>query len=520
MQTPLDDFIAYKADSGSQCGNYSIDLPALQEGEQYRFHFDATKCVGCRCCEVACNEQNNNPADIKWRRVGEMEGGSFPDTLLLFNSMSCNHCMDPACLNGCPTESYIKFDNGIVFHDDEACIGCQYCTWNCPYGVPTYHEERHIVTKCHMCHERLDVGQSPACVQACPAGAIEIETFRPDEWLEEAIDEVGNMPDLVDARMTNSTTRFTLPKEMPQQMEAVDAFHIKPAHKETPLVFMTVLTQMGLGAFLATLLTLLYAGVAKQPLPWQMVAVALLPVMVGLPLSSLHLGRPIKAMRAFKNFKRSWLSREALALTLFLGGITCSMVALYAQGSFVISLLLFSATAMVGIYGIHAQAMIYRIGARPAWNRMTTNLTFFSTAYLGVYALSIGSYFFYEPVVLPLLTLGLLVALTHAFFTFESRRTLQTSQQNSEQMQKSATLYFEQFIKIKQLRDTLFIVGALALPLLSSALYALTAHEVTVTLLGVALLLSLTSELCERFMFYSTVVPLQMAGGFFVGKQR
>ena len=44
-------------------------------GEQYRFHFDMTQCIGCKCCVVACNEQNGNPADINWRRVGEIEGG-------------------------------------------------------------------------------------------------------------------------------------------------------------------------------------------------------------------------------------------------------------------------------------------------------------------------------------------------------------------------------------------------------------------------------------------------------------
>ena len=82
-----------------QCGNYSIEVPKLQEGEQYRFHFDATACVGCRCCEVACNEQNNNPADVKWRRVGEMEGGLFPHVMQLFNSMSCNHCIDRSVLS-------------------------------------------------------------------------------------------------------------------------------------------------------------------------------------------------------------------------------------------------------------------------------------------------------------------------------------------------------------------------------------------------------------------------------------
>ena len=46
-------------------------------GEQYRFHFDMTKCIGCKCCVVACNEQNGNPAAINWRRVGEIEGGSL-----------------------------------------------------------------------------------------------------------------------------------------------------------------------------------------------------------------------------------------------------------------------------------------------------------------------------------------------------------------------------------------------------------------------------------------------------------
>ena len=175
--TPLENFIEHKTNTGMQCGNYSIDLPELGDGEQYRFHFDATACVGCHCCEVACNEQNANSDEIKWRRVGEMQKGTFPDTLQLFNSMSCNHCIEPECLIGCPTNSYIKFDNGIVWHDDPSCIGCQYCTWNCPYEVPTFNADRGIVTKCHMCADKLDAGQSPACVQACPSNAIEIEVF-------------------------------------------------------------------------------------------------------------------------------------------------------------------------------------------------------------------------------------------------------------------------------------------------------------------------------------------------------
>ena len=49
-------------------------------GEQYRFHVDMRACIGCKCCVVACNEQNGNPPAINWRRVREIEGGWFPNT--------------------------------------------------------------------------------------------------------------------------------------------------------------------------------------------------------------------------------------------------------------------------------------------------------------------------------------------------------------------------------------------------------------------------------------------------------
>ena len=109
----------------------------LSAGEQYRFHFNMTRCIGCRSCEVACNEQNGNPADIQWRRVGEIEGGTYPNTLRHYLSMGCNHCLDAECLKGCPVDAYTKDPTtGIVLHSTDACIGCQYCVWNCPYRKP------------------------------------------------------------------------------------------------------------------------------------------------------------------------------------------------------------------------------------------------------------------------------------------------------------------------------------------------------------------------------------------------
>jgi formate dehydrogenase iron-sulfur subunit len=71
----------------------SSRIPARSPGagEQYRFHFNMGKCIGCKCCVVACNEQNGNPAEINWRRVGEVEGGWYPDTRRFHISMGCRH---------------------------------------------------------------------------------------------------------------------------------------------------------------------------------------------------------------------------------------------------------------------------------------------------------------------------------------------------------------------------------------------------------------------------------------------
>lgn len=522
MQTPLESFIDHKANTGMQCGNYSIDIPKPKEGEQYRFHFDATACVGCHCCEVACNEQNNNPADIKWRRVGEVEGGEFPAFTQLFNSMSCNHCIDPACLIGCPTNSYIKIsESGIVVHEDDTCIGCQYCTWNCPYGVPTYHEERKIVTKCHMCHERLDVGQTPACVQACPSGAISIEVVNVKEWLESAIDREANMPFLPDARITNSTTRYTLPENLPKNMKEVDEHILRPAHSELPLVFMTVLTQISLGGFLALFLGDIMSLFGFESPNWIMALLVMLPAALGLPLSALHLGRPFLALTAMKNIKTSWLSREALALGVFTLLMNIVVVLYMLEISQGIRLLAEFLTLTCGVFGIYAQAMIYRIKARPAWNRTTTNMKFFGVAYIGLFLLAfVTTVLGMVEVASPLITLAMLGALSQLFFTYEDLRTLKSETKNEYQLKRTARLYDENFKNIKLFRFVSIVLGGVIMPLFVILLLSSATFATASIVMFISLALMVASELSDRFLFYATVVPLGMAGGFFVGKQR
>ena len=259
-----------------------IPTAPLAAGEQYRFHFDLTKCIGCHCCEVACHEQNSLPADIHWRRVGEIEGGSYPLTERLHLSMGCNHCVEPACLTGCPVDAYNKDAlTGLVLHSADACIGCQYCIWNCPYGVPQFNADRGVVGKCDMCHGRLAEGQAPACAAACPEGAIRIEAVSVNAWRGEYL-ELANAPGLPSAALTVSTTRVTVPDHLPVNMGRVDQERLDLEDPHTPLIVMTVLTQLAAGAFAC------FAWA-----PHKVGASAALVVLLGaLGASTLHLGRP------------------------------------------------------------------------------------------------------------------------------------------------------------------------------------------------------------------------------------
>ncbi len=523
--TAVESFIDHKTNTEGQCGNYQIELPPLKDGEQYRFHFDATKCIGCHCCEVACNEQNNNPANIKWRRVGEVEGGEFPNTLQLFLSMSCNHCVEPACLIGCPTNSYIKLDNGIVFHEDEACIGCQYCTWNCPYDVPTFHKERHIVTKCHMCVDRLEANQTPACVQACPEGAIEIEVVNVKKWVEEEMEKEGNAPCLIDAKYTKPTTRYTLPKDMPKNLEPMDKDLIKPAHGELPLVVMTLLTQTSLIGFIALLFGDLASHFTNLHSPDFLMAFTIfLLSAIGLPFSALHLGRPIKAMSAMKNLKTSWLSREALALGIFTALLGVCALLYYLNIDGILRLLVEVVTAAVGVYGIYAQSMIYRVPAKPTWNRASTTYKFFLSGYTALLLLAlIAVYEQKVEVANILLAFSILLASLHIYLFIESIRFYESVKEDDEfyyQISRAKYLLENDFKKLFTFRKISLFLSGIILPLF--AIVALNAKSLgfAFVFLLFASVLGFASEFAGRLLFYSTAIKTGMPGNFFAGSQR
>ncbi len=180
-------------------------------GRQLAFLVDATRCVNCKTCEIACKDANDLEAGRRFRKVRTFEGGLFPKVFTYNISMACNHCEDPACVRQCPAKAYEKREeDGIVVHHPEKCIGCRYCTWACPYGAPQYDAGEGCVGKCNFCVEEVDHGRDPVCVSSCPLRAIEVG------WLDDIAKRPGatiNLLSVPSAEITKPSVRYLARKE-------------------------------------------------------------------------------------------------------------------------------------------------------------------------------------------------------------------------------------------------------------------------------------------------------------------
>jgi molybdopterin-containing oxidoreductase family iron-sulfur binding subunit len=181
---------------------------------KYAMVIDLHRCTGCGGCIIACKNENNLQQGVAWSSKIARTEGVFPNVSYNYTPTLCNHCENAPCVAVCPTEAMHKTEGGITMTDAEKCIGCRYCMAACPYGVIYYNQEephafwrdetalipdgtssangvsqqvggpvvpygnpetgirpQGVVEKCTFCSHRLESGDLPYCVEACPANA-------------------------------------------------------------------------------------------------------------------------------------------------------------------------------------------------------------------------------------------------------------------------------------------------------------------------------------------------------------
>jgi Fe-S-cluster-containing dehydrogenase component/DMSO reductase anchor subunit len=266
---------------------------------------------------VACTIENQLAPDVSWRRVETFNPRRHPIAPVFHLSIACNHCADAACMNACPALAYRRdAPTSAVLLDGDSCIGCGYCAWACPYDAPVFDESAGVMTKCTWCADRLRAGLKPACATHCPTGALDFTAIAPGERVQalEGLPATALDPRLHVIPLLPGRTQ----PEM-QHTDAAQDFSPAPsAEPRAPDAQISLRHEWPLAAFTLAAASLvgLVAGAATgvRGIPAWACAIAAAAAMA---LSSAHLGRPLRAWRALLNVRRSWLSREVAALSLF-----------------------------------------------------------------------------------------------------------------------------------------------------------------------------------------------------------
>ena len=182
--------------------------PGIRETATVCKLIDTTTCIGCKACEVACQEWNDLPPETTVQ-FGTYQ--TLPDptpnfwNLIRFNEYEregalhwlmrkdqCMHCADPGCMQACPAPgAIVQYSNGIVDFEQQNCIGCGYCITGCPFNIPKFSGKTKKVYKCTLCVDRVSVGLEPACIKACPTSCLQFGTR--EDMLERARGRVDQL---------------------------------------------------------------------------------------------------------------------------------------------------------------------------------------------------------------------------------------------------------------------------------------------------------------------------------------
>jgi formate dehydrogenase iron-sulfur subunit len=541
LDTPVARFSAahehgsFAADAGRHAA--LVPLTAPQPGEQYAFEVDLDACTGCKSCVAACHSLNGLDDAETWRDVGTLVSPSRAHPLTQTVTSACHHCIDPACLNGCPVLAYEKDPvTGIVVHLDDQCIGCSYCILKCPYDVPKFSERLGIVRKCDMCHSRLAEGEAPACAQACPTHAIRIITVAigaPDSGSATATVNQRSSEPTSDGRINNSTdvaaepklpiqrpisraphtasflraapdpsytqptTRYITKRKLPESLIAADAATLRPQPPHWPLIVLLMLMPMAVGC-----------GIADKILSLPTAAIAVLCWLAGatgLAFSVLHLGQPRRAWRIFLGLRTSWLSREAVVFGAWFPlatSYTVVRLGWWGLESGTVRSALALATATLGTLGLFCSVMIYVDTRRRFWRFTYTAPRFFGTAIVLGLASALAA-----PGAPRVLGFALAIATgLKVLFEAQALDPLNGDRDTITPERQTALLLAGPLRGANELRIAAAILGGVLVPLM-------VALEIVPSFAAwAALLICLAGECTERYLFFRAVDAPKMPG--------
>ncbi|HEY3352866.1 MAG TPA: 4Fe-4S dicluster domain-containing protein [Polyangia bacterium] len=139
---------------------------------RYAMTVDTRRCVGCNACVIACKTENRLPAGAFRDWITTETRGVFPALSQEIRSERCNHCAKAPCVRVCPTGASHVGAGGTVLVAPRKCTGCSACITACPYDARSLHGPSGTADKCTFCGHRVQRGEPPACVAACPTRAL------------------------------------------------------------------------------------------------------------------------------------------------------------------------------------------------------------------------------------------------------------------------------------------------------------------------------------------------------------
>lgn len=531
-----------------------LPASAPSEGQQLAFEVDLDACSGCKACVVACHTLNGLEEDESWRRVGTLMTGGLsnepaaspetpaasPESLVTLPAIqhvttACHHCEDPGCLNGCPVRAYDKDPvTGIVRHLDDQCIGCKYCTMMCPYEVPQYSDRLGIVRKCDMCHQRLSVGEAPACVQSCPNEAIKIRVVDIESGTVNECERL--VPGAPSSSITIPTTTYVsnqsakVSSGVPQDF-GVD--HVAESH--WPLAVLLVTSQIAVGLLILEFLTSSLASASGFSLPGLFTPVAatiaLLLAGAGLSIAPLHLGQPTRAWRVFLGLRTSWLSREGVVLGKFSGLLGAAVALLWlpsvsawlpssVAGLDMAGLIeripawlpraLLAASIVFGLAGIYCSAMIYIATRRQLWRSQRTLPRFFGSVVVGGFALATPLFAWFGLTTALILSSLAMLAVMAFKLVWEWNSHLNPQGLGDSYDRRSRVLVWDRLATLAICRLGLGLT-VIALAFSAPAAWILP-MPVVITLTSVLAFAVVAGELAERLLYFTSVVHDRMPG--------